>query len=203
VTVVFRGTPADGPEAVPLPKSVADKIEQARSRAGRPGLFAKAASTSLNARPRGVKPSVGRTRERARCVPDSPIIYFVFMNDTIVSNSSNPQGAAWLVFSLLTVGCWGLYGAFPAFWPDGMQYPVNGATKRSCASAWPIFSRSAGTAGRVMASRRLVELQPGRGWAGRCWPESWERWAFGVLLAFGAKARRRSLCPSSSLEHRS
>ena len=51
------------------------------------------------------------------------------MNDTIVSSSSNSSGSAWLVFSLLTVGCWGLYGAFLHSGQQGMHDPVNGRYK--------------------------------------------------------------------------
>ena len=66
VTVVSVERQADGSlKAVPLPKSVADKIEQAPPHVLGDGLFAKAALPSLNARPRGVKPK-RRSHSRAR-----------------------------------------------------------------------------------------------------------------------------------------
>ena len=82
------------------------------------------------------------------------------MNDTIVSNASNSQGSAWLVFSLLTVGCWGLYGAFLHSGQMEMHDPANGRYKAFlCVGvAWSLLAGIVGAVG-----------------------------AFGVLLAFGAK----------------
>ncbi len=44
-------------------------------------------------------------------------------------NASQSQHQSWLFFALITVGCWGLYGAFLHSGQTGMQDPVNGRYK--------------------------------------------------------------------------
>src|SRR5260370_12992674 len=44
-------------------------------------------------------------------------------------NASHSQTQSWLFFSLITVGCWGLYGAFLRSGQTGMQDPVHGRYK--------------------------------------------------------------------------
>ena len=44
-------------------------------------------------------------------------------------NAPHPQHQSWLFFSLITVGCWGLYGAFLHSGQTGMQDPVHGRYK--------------------------------------------------------------------------
>jgi hypothetical protein len=94
------------------------------------------------------------------------------MNDSIVSNSSNPQGSAWLLFSLLTVGCWGLYGAFLHSGQQEMHDPVNGRYKAFlCVGvAYFLTAFSAGGVGWSITAGIVGAVG-----------------AFGTLLAFGAK----------------
>ncbi len=51
------------------------------------------------------------------------------MNPILAHNSSNSPGLAWLLFSLSTVVCWGLYGVFLHSGQTGMNDPVNGRYK--------------------------------------------------------------------------
>ncbi len=110
------------------------------------------------------------------------------MNDTIVSNSSNSQGAAWLVFSLLTVGCWGLYGAFLHSGQTGMHDPVNGRYKAFLCVGVAYFLTA------VLAPLAVLWLR-GASWSFTSGGVGWSLLAgivgavgaFGVLLAFGAK----------------
>src|SRR5436189_3071093 len=46
-----------------------------------------------------------------------------------IARSSTSPSSAWLFFSLLTVLCWGLYGAFLHSGQMGMHDPVNGRYK--------------------------------------------------------------------------
>src|SRR5260370_42334321 len=50
------------------------------------------------------------------------------MNE-MIRNTPDSHGSTWLLFSLLTVGCWGLYGAFLHSGQVGMNDPVNGPYK--------------------------------------------------------------------------
>jgi hypothetical protein len=110
------------------------------------------------------------------------------MNDTIVSNSSNSPGTAWLVFSLLTVGCWGLYGAFLHSGQQGMHDPVNGRYKAFLCVGVAYFLTA------VLAPLAVLWLR-GASWSFTPGGVGWSVLAgivgavgaFGVLLAFGAK----------------
>ena len=110
------------------------------------------------------------------------------MNDTIVSNSSNSQGSAWLIFSLLTVGCWGLYGAFLHSGQSGMHDPVNGRYKAFLCVGVAYFLTA------VLAPLAVLWLK-GATWSFSPGGVAWSVLAgivgavgaFGVLLAFGAK----------------
>jgi hypothetical protein len=110
------------------------------------------------------------------------------MNDTIVSNSSNSPGTAWLVFSLLTVGCWGLYGAFLHSGQQGMHDPVNGRYKAFLCVGVAYFLTA------VLAPLAVLWLR-GASWSFTPGGVGWSvlagivgaAGAFGVLLAFGAK----------------
>ncbi len=110
------------------------------------------------------------------------------MNNAIVTSSSNSPGSAWLVYSLLTVGCWGLYGAFLHSGQTGMQDTANGRYKAFLCVGIAYFLTA------VLAP--LAALW----WKGATWSFSpggvaWSLLAgivgavgaFGVLLAFGAK----------------
>ena len=106
-----------------------------------------------------------------------------------IARSSTPPGSAWLFFSLLTVLCWGLYGAFLHSGQMGMQDPVNGRYKAFLFVGIAYFLTA------VLAPLALLVLKGaafsaytgrGMGWslvAGIVGAIG----AFGVLLAFGAK----------------
>ena len=110
------------------------------------------------------------------------------MNDTIVSHSSNTQGSAWLLFSLLTVGCWGLYGAFLHSGQQGMHDPVNGRYKAFLCVGVAYFLTA------VLAPLAMLWFR-GATWSFSAGGVGWSllagivgaAGAFGVLLAFGAK----------------
>jgi drug/metabolite transporter (DMT)-like permease len=107
------------------------------------------------------------------------------MNDLSTSTS---HGSAWLLFSLMTVACWGLYGAFLHSGQLGMHDPVHGRYKAFLFVGVAYFLTA------VLAPLAMLALKgaswsfsgPGVGWsllAGTVGAAG----AFGVLLAFGAK----------------
>jgi hypothetical protein len=110
------------------------------------------------------------------------------MNDSIVSNTSNPQGSAWLLFSLLTVGCWGLYGAFLHSGQQEMHDPINGRYKAFLCVGVAYFLTA------VLAPLAVLWLK-GATWSFSAGGVGWSITAgivgavgaFGTLLAFGAK----------------
>jgi hypothetical protein len=110
------------------------------------------------------------------------------MNDTIVSSSSNSSGSAWLIFSLLTVCCWGLYGAFLHSGQSGMDDPVNGRYKAFLCVGIAYFLTA------VLAPLAMLWMK-GATWSFSPGGVAWSLLAgivgavgaFGVLLAFGAK----------------
>jgi hypothetical protein len=110
------------------------------------------------------------------------------MNDTIVSNSSNSPSSAWLLFSLLTVGCWGLYGAFLHSGQTGMHDPINGRYKAFLCVGVAYFLTA------VLAPLAMLWFR-GATWSFSPGGVAWSLLAgivgavgaFGVLLAFGAK----------------
>ena len=110
------------------------------------------------------------------------------MNNTIVSTSTSSQGSAWLLFSLLTVGCWGLYGAFLHSGQTAMHDPVNGRYKAFLCVGVAYFLTA------VLAPLAVLWLK-GATWSFSAGGVGWSLLAgivgavgaFGVLLAFGAK----------------
>jgi hypothetical protein len=110
------------------------------------------------------------------------------MNQTVVSNATHSQSSAWLLFSLLTVGCWGLYGAFLHSGQMGMQDPVNGRYKAFLCVGAAYFLTA------VLAPLAML-IARGANWNFPLGGIGWSLFAgivgavgaFGVLLAFGAR----------------
>ncbi len=106
----------------------------------------------------------------------------------ILPNTSNSQGPGWLLFSLLTVGCWGLYGAFLHSGQMGMQDAANGRYKALLCVGLAYFLTA------VLAPLAVLVLK-GASWNFTPGGVAWSLLAgivgavgaFGVLLAFGAK----------------
>ena len=109
------------------------------------------------------------------------------MNQIIGSNTPH-AGGSWLLFSLLTVGCWGLYGAFLHTGQMGMSDPVNGRYKAFLWVGLAYFLTA------VLAPLAILLLK-GASWSFTARGVGWSLFAgivgaagaFSVLLAFGAK----------------
>src|SRR6266404_6807282 len=109
------------------------------------------------------------------------------MNE-IIRNTPSSHGSAWLLYSLLTVGCWGLYGAFLHSGQMGMNDPVNGRYKAFLCVGIAYFLTA------VLAPLAVLVLK-GASWNFAPGGIAWSllagivgaAGAFGVLLAFGAK----------------
>jgi drug/metabolite transporter (DMT)-like permease len=103
-------------------------------------------------------------------------------------NASHSQHQSWLFFSLITVGCWGLYGAFLHSGQIGMQDPVHGRYKAFLCVGIAYFLTA------VLAPI-VVLLIKGASWSFTPKGIAWSLiagivgavGAFSVLLAFGAK----------------
>ena len=106
----------------------------------------------------------------------------------MIADNSNQPGLAWLLFSLLTVGSWGVYGIFLHTGQMAMGDPVNGRYKAFLFVGIAYFLTA------VLAPLALLMVK-GASWA---YPARGMAWslvagivgavgAFGVLLAFGAK----------------
>ena len=110
------------------------------------------------------------------------------MNETLASSTTSTQNSAWLLFSLLTVVCWGLYGAFLHSGQFGMGDPVNGRYKAFFCVGLAYFLTA------VLAPLAVLLLN-GASWKFNPGGVGWSlvagivgaAGAFGVLLAFGAK----------------
>jgi drug/metabolite transporter (DMT)-like permease len=107
------------------------------------------------------------------------------MNELTTPNS---HGSTWLLFSLLTVGCWGLYGAFLHSGQVGMNDPVHGRYKAFLFVGLAYFLTA------VLAPLAILVLK-GASWSFSAAGVGWSLLAgivgavgaFSVLLAFGAK----------------
>jgi drug/metabolite transporter (DMT)-like permease len=105
-----------------------------------------------------------------------------------LTTSSNSQNHAWLLYALLTVGCWGLYGAFLHSGQVGMNDPVHGRYKAFLFVGLAYFLTA------VLAPLGLLVLK-GASWSFTARGAGWSllagtlgaAGALGVLLAFGAK----------------
>src|ERR1041385_1641360 len=108
------------------------------------------------------------------------------MNDIIRTSSSSQN--TWLWFSLLTVCCWGLYGALLHSGQTGVNGPVNGRYKAFLCVGIAYFLTA------VLAPLAVLVLK-GASWNFTAGGVAWSilagivgaAGAFGVLLAFGAK----------------
>jgi len=107
------------------------------------------------------------------------------MNELTTPNS---HGSAWLMFSLMTVGCWGLYGGFLHSGQMGMHDPVHGRYKAFLFVGLAYFLTA------VLAPLAILVLK-GASWSFGAPGVVWSLLAgivgavgaFCVLLAFGAK----------------
>src|SRR2546422_62365 len=107
----------------------------------------------------------------------------------MMTDQSSSPGLAWLLFSLLTVACWGVYGVFLHTGQMSMGDPINGRYKAFLFVGIAYFLTA------VLAPLALLLLKgaafsgytsKGMGWsliAGIVGAAG----AFGVLLAFGSK----------------
>jgi uncharacterized membrane protein YeaQ/YmgE (transglycosylase-associated protein family) len=103
-------------------------------------------------------------------------------------NAPHSQHQSWLFFSLITVGCWGLYGAFLHSGQMGMQDPVHGRYKAFLCVGIAYFLTA------VLAPLAIL-LAKGASWTFAPSGIAWSLFAgivgaagaFSVLLAFGAK----------------
>ena len=103
-------------------------------------------------------------------------------------NTTNSHSQSWLFFSLITVLCWGLYGAFLHSGQSAMNDPVNGRYKAFlCVGVAYVFTA-------VLAPLVLLFAR-GASWNFTSGGIGWSLLAgivgavgaFGVLLAFGAR----------------
>jgi uncharacterized membrane protein YeaQ/YmgE (transglycosylase-associated protein family) len=107
----------------------------------------------------------------------------------MMTQSSSHPGIAWLLFSLLTVVSWGVYGVFLHTGQVAMQDPVNGRYKAFLFVGIAYFLTAVlAPLALLLANGASLTTMPARGmgWslvAGIVGAVG----AFGVLLAFGAK----------------
>lgn len=110
------------------------------------------------------------------------------MNPIIPPSSSQSPGLAWLLFSLLTVASWGVYGVFLHNGQTAMNDPVHGRYKAFLFVGVAYFITA------VLAPLAMLVLK-GASWNFPARGIGWSLFAgivgaigaFGVLLAFGAK----------------
>lgn len=103
-------------------------------------------------------------------------------------NAPHSQQQSWLFFALITVGCWGLYGAFLHSGQTSMQDPVHGRYKSFLCVGIAYFLTA------VLAPLAML-IMKGASWSFTPSGVIWSLLAgivgavgaFSVLLAFGAK----------------
>ena len=104
--------------------------------------------------------------------------------------SSAPTGNLWIVFALMTVVAWGLYGIFLHMGKVGMGDPVNGGYKAFFMVGIAYFLIAVLAPAALLVANGSDWSMPASGWiwsliAGAVGAVG----AFGVLLAFGAKGQ--------------
>ena len=110
-----------------------------------------------------------------------------FAAPMMTSNSSSP-GSAWLMFSLLTVLSWGVYGVFLHKGQIGMADPVNGRYKAFLFVGVAYFITAVLAPLAVLMMNKAAFTFPAKGlWWSLIAGIVGAIGAFGVLLAFGAK----------------
>lgn len=108
-----------------------------------------------------------------------------------MSNTTAAPGNTWLLFALMTVACWGVYGAFLHTGQMGMADPVSGRYKAFLMVGIAYFLTA-------VVAPFLMLVKAGASWHFWNYPQKGLWWsliagivgalgAFGVLLAFGAK----------------
>ena len=103
-------------------------------------------------------------------------------------NPSSAHSPAWLLFSLSTVACWGLYGVFLHSGQVGMNDPLHGRYKAFLCVGVAYFVTA------ILAPAAMLWIK-GASWSFARGGVGWSllagtvgaAGAFGVLLAFGAK----------------
>src|SRR5881409_1625046 len=106
----------------------------------------------------------------------------------MITEQSSSPGLTWLLFALLTVACWGVYGVFLHTGQTAMGDPINGRYKAFLFVGIAYFLTA------VLAPLALL-VAKGASWAYPVRGMWWSLFAgivgaigaFGVLLAFGAK----------------
>ena len=94
----------------------------------------------------------------------------------------------WLMFALLTVACWGLYGIFLHAGQIGMRDPVNGRYKAYFWVGIAYFLVAVMAPAGLLVANGASWTMPGKGlWLSLAAGVLGAVGAFGVLLAFGAK----------------
>lgn len=106
----------------------------------------------------------------------------------MAAGEAHGAGLAWLVFALMTVGCWGLYGVFLHGGQAAMGDPANGRYKAFLFVGIAYFLTAVLAPLALLVARGASWSYPGRGmlWslaAGLVGAAG----AFCVLLAFGAR----------------
>ena len=191
LTVACVERQADGSlKAVPLPKAIADKIQQAPAHLlGRGAPARQPASSPLAGAARKLtsKASAGPALT-PHATFDNSITHFIAMNDTIVSNSSNSPRLGLAGFLVINGRLLGPLRGLPALRPNGHARPRKRTLQGVSLRRARLFPHGgAGAAGHAVVEGATWSFSPGGvGWslvAGIVGAVG----AFGVLLAFGAK----------------
>lgn len=106
----------------------------------------------------------------------------------MMTTQSGQAGSAWLLFSLLTVVSWGVYGVFLHTGTLGMSDPVNGRLKAFLFVGIAYFLTAVLAPLAILAAKGASWTFPSKGlWWSLIAGIVGAIGALGVLLAFGAK----------------